>query len=218
MVCLIRVPSMRMLKRLPISPSYWRAQLAAQKRGDVVGLDGVDRRPGQVAVDRRQIRLPPENDVGGVLALVHAPVIGHAKIPVNRTEAAGHLVQPTVESLDLQAVGDLLRALPVGDIHERIVDQLEVDLALSQQAGQPAVPVEIDLQPARQPGRHPHVAQPQVFVDEIEVVVQALAVVRQQIGLAGVLVVPRLVGRAGFHRRQDAYQPRMRRRAWPASL
>src|SRR5215831_7464515 len=32
-------------------------ELAAEERGDVVGLDGVDRRPGQVAVDRREIRL-----------------------------------------------------------------------------------------------------------------------------------------------------------------
>ena len=58
-------------------------------------------------------------------------------------------------------------------------------------------------------GAIPHVAQPQVFVDEIEVVVQAFVVVRQQIRLASVFVVPRFVGRAGLHRRQDANQPRM---------
>jgi len=71
----------------------------------------VDRRPGQVAVDGRQIRLPPENDVGGIFALVHAPVIGHPKLPVNRTEAACHLIQPMVKPLDLQPVGDLLGTL-----------------------------------------------------------------------------------------------------------
>ena len=36
---------------------------------------------------------------------------------------------------------------------------------------------------------------------------QALAVVGPQVGLAGLLVVPRLVGRAGFHRREDRDQP-----------
>ncbi len=159
-------------------------QLAAQERGDVVGLDGVDGRPGQVAVNGRQIRLPPENDVGGVLTLVHAPVVSHPKIPMNRTEAERHFVQPTVQSLDLQSVGDLLRTRPIGEIHERLVDQLEVDLALAQDAGQPTVPVAVDLQTAPQPGRHPHVAQAQIFVDEIEVVVQALAVVGPQVGLA----------------------------------
>ena len=112
-----------------------------------------------------------------------------------------------MKPLDLQPVGDLLGTVPVGAFHQRIVDQLEVDLALVQHAGQPTMPVEVDLQPARQPGRHPHVAQPQVFVNEIEVVVQALAVVWKQVRLASVLVVPRLVGRARLHRRQDAYQP-----------
>ena len=155
---------------------------------------------GQVAIDGRQIRLAPEDDVGGVFALVHAPVVGHAEILVNRTKAAGHLVESMVQTLYLQSVGDLLSAPPVGDFHESIVDQPEVDLAPAQQAGQPIVPVEVDLQTARQPCRYSHVAQPQLFVDEIEIVVQALAVVRQQVGLAGVLVVPRLVGRARLHR------------------
>ena len=126
---------MRMLKRLPISPWYLSVQFAAQERGDPLGLDRVDGRPDQVAIDGRQIRLPPENDVGGVLALVHAPVVGHTKILMDGTEAPGHLVQPTMQSLDLQFVGDLLRPPPIRDIHEGIVDQLEVDLALAQQAG-----------------------------------------------------------------------------------
>jgi hypothetical protein len=42
--------------------------------------------------------------------------------------------------------------------------------------GQPVVPVEVDLQPAGQPGWHAHVAQAQFLVDEVEVVMQALAV------------------------------------------
>jgi nucleoside-diphosphate-sugar epimerase len=39
-----------------------------------------------------------ENDIRGVLALVHTPVVGQPRIPVNRTKAAGVLIQTTVES------------------------------------------------------------------------------------------------------------------------
>ena len=55
---------------------------------------------------------------------------------------------------------------------------------------------------------HPHVAQPQFLVEAIEIVVQASAVVRQQICLPGVLVAPRLVDGARFHGREDTHQPR----------
>ena len=52
-------------------------------------------------------------------------------------------------------------------------------------------------------------AQAEFFVHEIKVIMQALAVIRHQIRLAGLLVVPRLVGRARLHRREDADQSRM---------
>ncbi len=208
-MCLIRVPSMRMIEPVAHLALILHAELAAQKGGDVVGLNGVNGSAGQVAVDGRQIGLPPEHDVGGILALVHAPVVSDAKGAMNRTEAAGELVQLAMQPFDLQAVGDLLGARPVGDLHESVVQQGEVDLAPAQYAGQPVVAVEVNLQPARQPGRHPHVAQPQFLIQKVEVVVQTLAIVRQQVGLAGVLVVPRLVGRARLHGREDADQPRM---------
>jgi len=55
-------------------PLVLGVQLAPQKCGDVVGLDRMNRCPGQVAIDGRHIRLPPEDDVGGIFALIHTPV------------------------------------------------------------------------------------------------------------------------------------------------
>src|SRR3954449_12991912 len=55
------------------------AELAAEKRCDVVGLDGVNSGASQVLVDSLQVRLLAENDIGGVLALVCAPVISTRK-------------------------------------------------------------------------------------------------------------------------------------------
>ena len=69
--------------------------------------------------------------------------------------------------------------------------------------------VEVDLQTAGQPSWHSHVAQAQYLVDGVEVVMQTLAVVGNQIRLAGLFVVPRLVGRAGLHGRQHPHQSRM---------
>ena len=99
--------------------------------------------------------------------------------------------------------------MPVGDVAEGVVSHSIVDAQLAQLACQPVMAVEVDLQPARQPRRHTHMAQPQILVHEVEVVMQALAVIRYQIRLAGLLVVPRLVGRAGLHGRENADQPRL---------
>ena len=47
--------------------------------------------------------------------------------------------------------------------------------------------VAVELEAKRTPGRHPHVAEPQIVVDEIEIVVQALAVVIAKVGPAALL-------------------------------
>jgi len=49
----------------------------------------------------------------------------------------------------------------------------------------------------------------QILVHEIEVVMQAFAVVRYQVCFARLFVVPWLVGRTGLHRREDAHQTRV---------
>ena len=97
-----------------------------------------------------------------------------------------------MEPFHRQPIGQLLGSWPIGDRDEGIVRQLVGDVLPAEFGGQPVMPVEIDLQPAGQPSRDPHVAQPQLFIDEIEVVVQALAIVRPQEGFAGGLVRARV--------------------------
>src|SRR5271170_4064110 len=92
MVCLIRVPSMRMLKPLPISPSNCGLSLRPRK----VRLDGMNRRARQVFIDRLQIRLLAEDDISGVFALVYAPVVSGSEVPIDRAAAPGELVEPCV--------------------------------------------------------------------------------------------------------------------------
>ena len=80
------------------------------------------------------------------------------------------------------------------------------NVSLAQFGGPPIMPVEVDLQPAGQPGRHAHVAQAQFLVEEVEIVMQAFVVVGLQEGSPRRFVVPRLVSRAGLHDREDMPQ------------
>jgi len=183
-------------------------QFAAQKSGDVVRLDSVDRGAAEILIHGLQIGSMAEHDVGGILTLVHAPVIVHAQTAMDGREATGELIQLAMQLLDARTVGDPLRSFPVGNTGEGVVQQGEADTLPAQPCRHPVVPVEVDLQPTGQPCWYPYIAQPQFLIDEVEVVVQAFAVVGLQEGLARLLVVPRLIGRARFHGREDVHHPR----------
>ena len=66
--------------------------------------------------------------------------------------------------------------------------------------------IAIELQTERAPGRHAQIDQAQLGVDEVEIIMQAFAGIRPQEGAMRVLVMPGLVGVAGFHRRDDMHQ------------
>src|SRR5437763_15453264 len=52
-----------------------RVELAPEKRGDVIRFDAMRRSAGHSLIERVQIGLSTNDDVGRVLALVHAPVL-----------------------------------------------------------------------------------------------------------------------------------------------
>jgi hypothetical protein len=95
---------------------------------------------------------------------------------------------------------------PVGDLSEGIVDQGEGDAEASQLRGQGLMPIKVNLQAEGTPSGNSNKTQAQLLVDEIEVVMQTLAVIRPQEGLARLLVVPRLIADAGFQGRENADQ------------
>ncbi len=111
-----------------------------------------------------------------------------------------------MDTLRFPAVGDALRSLPVRNVSEGVVGHSIVDAEPAQLPRQPVMPIEVNLQAAGQPCRHSHVAQAELFVHEIEVVMQAFAVIRHEVRFAGLFVVPWLVRRTGLHRREDAHQ------------
>jgi hypothetical protein len=117
------------------------------------------------------------------------------------------MVQQLVQPVDGEAIRDLLRALEVVDLHEDIVGEREADLPFPEFAGQPVVPVEVNLQTVGRPGRHAHIAQPKLRVDEAKVEVHALAAVGPQERLVRLLVVPRLIGGTRLHHAEHVHQP-----------
>ncbi len=141
-----------------------RAELAPQESSDVVRFDRVHRRARQVFVNGPEIGLFAEHDVGGVLALIHAPVLTGREVPQDGTVTACELIQPSVDPLRFPAIGDALCPLPVRDVGEGVVGHSIVDAEFAQLTGQPVVIVEANLQTAGQPRRNPHMAQTQILV------------------------------------------------------
>ncbi len=58
----------------------------------------MNRRARQIFIDRLQIRLLVEDDVGGVFALVHARVVSGGEVPIDWAAAPGELVEPGMNS------------------------------------------------------------------------------------------------------------------------
>jgi len=184
-------------------------ELAAQKGSDVIRLDRVDGRTDQGLVERPQVLLTVEDEVGGVLDLHQAPVVGGGKASGDWAVLGREGVEGAVQALDGEGIGQRLRPHAVAEHAERIVQRLDRDARLPQLAPQPGVAVAVEMQAEWRPRWHPQIAQAELRIKDVEVVVQALAVFVAQRGLAGRLVVPRREGGAGFHRREDVDQPRL---------
>jgi len=150
----------------------------------------MNRRARQVLIDRLQIRLLAEDDVGGVFALVHAPVVSGGEVAIDRAAPPRELVKPGVNPFGFPSVGDALRFLPVSNMAEGVVSHSIVDAQPAQLACQPVMTCpgakrhwsvlswirwafglrlwSADLETAGQPRRHPNVTQPQILVHEIK--------------------------------------------------
>jgi hypothetical protein len=92
----------------------------AEEGGDIVGLDCVNGRSEQVVVERSQIFCAAEDDVGGVLGLKDAPVIAAEGLEIRKVPRDDG-IEPRMQLLHHQPVGELLGFLPVVDRGECVV-------------------------------------------------------------------------------------------------
>src|SRR3990170_1033439 len=182
------------------------SELASEESGNVVRLDRVDGRANERVIQGVELTLAVEDDVRDVLDLHDAPVVGGPELGSDRAIEGSEAVEGTMEVVGGKGVSQGLGAGEVSDAAEGIVQLLEGDAGLLELAGQPVVAVAVELETERCPGGHPEIAQTELGVDEVEVIVKALAVLVAQCGLPAGLVVPGSECRAGLHSREDVDQ------------
>ena len=99
-------------------------------------------------------------------------MVGLSEDVEHRTALLGIAIQDAMQVVGREAIGEGLRALPVVDVQESVVGKGETDPGGGELAGQPAMPVAIELEAERTPGRHAQIDQAQLGVDEVEVVIR----------------------------------------------
>jgi len=190
---------------IPVGPS----EFPAEEGGHVSRLHGMDGRMGQGFIERLELGLAMEDDIGGVLHLHAAPVDPGREVPQHGAVGCGNPIEVPVEPVRIPGVRQGLGPHPIGALDEGVVEQGVRDLPLRQLPGEHGVPVAVELEPERRPGGHSEVAEPQFPVDEVEVVMEALGLGGPEERLPAPLVVPRLERRTRLHRREDVHQAGM---------
>jgi hypothetical protein len=181
-------------------------ELSAQKGGDVLRFHGVDGGANEGFVDGMQVGLPFEDEFGGVFGLHDAPVVGKAELPEDGAIALGVEIEDTVKIFDPDVVGEFLGLGEIADGEEGIVLQNVGDRTPAQFEGKPRVAIEIELELKRAPGGNPKVAEPELFVDEVEVIVEALAGIMFKKCFPRRLVMPGPIAGACLHGGEDMHE------------
>jgi hypothetical protein len=184
-------------------------ELPSQEGRHLLGFDGVDRGTGHRFIEGTEIALVFENHVRRKLDLHQCPMITRGEMPNHWTEHFCHAIQLPMERFDLETVGELLGLGEILHLDKGIVQQTTGEPLLAEEAGQERMSIKIELEPEGSPGRHPQIAQSQVFKDEVEIVVDTFGFCTSEKGFARLLVMPGLERRTGLHGREDMYQSRM---------
>jgi hypothetical protein len=184
-------------------------KLPSQEGRYLLGFDGVDRGTDDCFIERTQIALVFEHHIRGKLDLHQGPMIPRGEMPDDGAEPFRHLIQSPMERFDLEAIGELLGLREILHLDEGILQKTIGKTFPAEKAGQVMMSVKIELQPEGSPGRHPQVAQPKIFKDEVEVVVDALGFRATEKGLARLLVMPGFERRAGLQGGEDMDQSGM---------
>jgi hypothetical protein len=121
----------------------------------MLGLDAQHGLPAKLLVEWLQYRGRAEHEVGGVLHLREASVVGLPKHIEHRTALLGVAVENVMQTIGGEVVRQLVGARKVVDVRKGVVRQGEVDACRGELAGQSGMAVAIELQPERTPGRDP---------------------------------------------------------------
>ena len=135
------------------------SDLVAEEGGGVFGFDGQDGLPGKLFIEGFEDGWRAEHQISGVFDLHETPVVGLGEDVEHRTALLGIVIEDAMQVVGREGVGEGLRALPVVDAQKGVVGKGETDAGGGELAGQPAMPIAIELQTERTPGRHAQIDQ-----------------------------------------------------------
>jgi len=150
----------------------------------------MNRSANKSLIDWRQVRSIAEHQVGGVLDLHQAPMIFRRHLFKDGAVSPSNLVESFVQTHDVEFVGHLLCAVEVIDVRESVVEHREANALTLKARSEPVVSIEVELKAKRCPRGNTQVTKTQIGIDEVEVVVQALAGAGFEKRAASLLAVP----------------------------
>jgi len=184
-------------------------ELASQEGSDPLRFDTVDRRTGHGFIEWTQIPLAFENHIRSELDLHQGPMISRREMPKDGTVRSCCLIQSPVKKFYLKAIGEVLSFLEVFRFNKRILQKIVGKTFPLEKACQVMVTIKIELQPEGSPGRHPQIAQSQIFQNEVKIVVDAFGLRAPKKRFARLFIVPGFKRGTGLHGREDMDQSRM---------
>ena len=165
----------------------------------------------QVGPDLQELGSGLEHDVGGDLGLVEHPVVaaiaGGSDGGQDRIEHPGERVEHPGPGLVGEPLAQLGGRLEVVDGQERVLPADVADAGPVELAGQPLPSIDVDLALIRDPPLDPHVHEPELGIDQVEVVMEALAFPAGQLETTGVVTLADLEAEAGLDRADQTDDP-----------
>src|SRR3974377_1066326 len=107
----------------------------AEEGSRVFGFDGQYGLPGQLFIERFEDGLRAEYQIGGVLDLYQAPVVGRREDVEHWTALAGKASADLMEDGGREVIGQGLPPLAVVDAHKGVVGKREADPGSGELAG-----------------------------------------------------------------------------------
>jgi hypothetical protein len=184
-------------------------EFSSQEGCDLLGFDGVDRRTDDGLIKRAQIPLEFESHIRGKLDLHQGPMIPRREMPEDRTELFRDVIQSPVEEFHREGIGEGLGFLEILRVDKRIVQKMVGEPVSLEKAGQVMVSVKIKLQPEGGPGGYSQIAQPQLFQDDVKIVVKAFGCFPPKKRLARLFIMPGFKRGTRLHGRKDMDQSGM---------
>jgi hypothetical protein len=186
-------------------------QLAAQEAEHILRRQVQRGVVDQIGPHPEQLGSGAEHDVGGDLGLVQHPVVaaivGRPNSGQDRVHQPSERVQRPWPCLVHEPVAQLARGVEILDGEQRVVPPHVAHATTVELAGQPFAAVDVDLALVWDLPLDADVHEPELGVDQIQVVVQALAFPPEQFEVAGLVALVDLEAEARLHRADETDDP-----------